>query len=239
MSKSAALSIDPAALELMEELSRELPSELERYTQAEDSLESRKRQTAEAATINQPGKIPPTEDKDVISQIDDVPPVPSPDNPDLEIPELPSKEKDKRNPIRPRRFAEAYSNYTSQTFEPRNGGPKTSTTSPATPRSYRVAIRSVRAARGIAIGGSVNSEIKDKPIGAVWLPNRKDNRFGRLFVQFPSEQGSAPLVAASRVLFADSFYAATSVLREKHHDGEATFRDGEILVLMSMDPDAQ
>ena len=50
-------------------------------------------------------------------------------------------------------------------------------------------------------------------------------------------KGKPPVIGASRVLFADSFYAAKSVLWGRH-EGEATFRDGEILVLMSMDPDA-
>jgi hypothetical protein len=44
-------------------------------------------------------------------------------------------------------------------------------------------------------------------------------------------------LGASRVMFSDSFLAAQAVLWGKH-DAEATFREGEILVLMSMDPDS-
>lgn len=109
-------------------------------------------------------------------------------------------------------------------------------TAAPTPRLYSRAIVSARAARGIAMGGKVSSGISARPVQAFWVANREDDRFGRLFVTFPRPGGGPPVVAASRVLFADSFYAARSILWDAH-DHEATFVDGEILVLMSMDPD--
>jgi hypothetical protein len=124
-------------------------------------------------------------------------------------------------------YAEAYSLYISRTFEPI--GP--------TLRSYLAAITSARAAHGIAIGGTVRSEIRETPVCAIWVSNRKDDRFGRLFVEFPAADGKSITIGASRVFFSDSFLAAKSVLCG-NHDAEATFRKGEILVLMSMDPDS-
>jgi hypothetical protein len=87
------------------------------------------------------------------------------------------------------------------------------------------------------MGGEVRSEISATPRRAIWLANDKDDRFGRLFVEFAAPKGTPAVVGASRVLFADSFQAAAGVLWGKH-DAEATFRDGKILVLMSMAPDA-
>jgi hypothetical protein len=124
-------------------------------------------------------------------------------------------------------YADAYNRYISRTFEPI--GP--------TPRSYLVAITSASAARGIAVGGTVSSEIRETPMCAIWVSNRKDDRFGRLFVEFPAADGRSITIGASRVFFSDSFLAAKSVLCG-NHDAEATFREGEVLVLMSMDPDS-
>jgi hypothetical protein len=71
-----------------------------------------------------------------------------------------------------------------------------------------------------------------------FVANLKDDRFGRLFVQFASARGKPAVLAASRVLFADSFYAAMDALSVTSNE-QARFRNGEILVLMSMDPDAE
>src|SRR4029453_16498234 len=81
-----------------------------------------------------------------------------------------------------------------------------------TPRLYSRAIMSVRAARGIAMGGTVTSTIRNRPTRAFWVANRNDDRFGRLFVSFEGQGGGPAVLAASRVLFADSFYAARSIL---------------------------
>ena len=89
MAGSAALSVDRSALDIMEELSKQLPPEIEQYIKAEDSLESRKRQFAEAAIIKQSGKISPRENEAVIARIDDLlrtnPPVPYPVGVEAEV----------------------------------------------------------------------------------------------------------------------------------------------------------
>ena len=103
-----------------------------------------------------------------------------------------------------------------------------------TPRSYRSAIVSARAARGIAVGAEVQSELSQSPVLSIWYPNSKDPRWGRIFIELKDGYGGK-IIAASRVLFADSFYAAVEVLWGKH-DKEATYRKGEILVLVSMAP---
>jgi hypothetical protein len=61
MAGSAALSVDPESLKIMEELSQGLPPELDRYIQVGDQLESRKLQMEEAKKIDQPGKSRPKE----------------------------------------------------------------------------------------------------------------------------------------------------------------------------------
>lgn len=268
MSQSAAFGYDPATLKIMEDLSTALPPELERYVKAEDSFESRKRQTAEAARAGLPGKdasIPSA--KDVFARIgatisqaegaprqantsahDQPPPPPAVAARDLDNPKggdggggaggggggSPSAERAKGS-------SSAYETYNRSTFAPRNSSssPQSPTGGPApTPRSYRVAIRSPHAARGIAIGGNVHSEITSTVVRATWIANLKDDRFGRIFVEFAGGDGKPQTIAASRVLFADSFYAAMDVLSGTRSE-EAKFQDGEILVLISMDPSAQ
>jgi hypothetical protein len=246
---SAALSVDRGALEIMEELSGNLPTEIERYIKAEDRLESRKLQIAEAAKVKRPGKTRPNREPVLLGRLgDEAPQRPSGGNNSgggvgsgtgkKGGPPHPTSSSGMK-PAESGRFARAYDNYTRQTFESRFEPHRTTQTyrRTGTPRSYRFAIRSARAARGIALGGKVRSEIKAAPVRAIWLANRKDDRFGRLFVQFSSAKGKPSLVGASRVLFADSFYAASSILWGRHGD-EASFRDGEILLLMSMDPES-
>jgi hypothetical protein len=259
---SAALGINPDALTVMDELSNELPPELERYSQVEDSIPSRQVQVAEAATAHEAGKINRSSeltDRAVLALLSTpanrAGPPPTSNGPGGGGPSKP-------NPFKPGpdgnaaaaappapdpspgggggggapAYAEAYTKYTSNTFEPivPRSGPLPSARAP-TPRGYGLAIRSASAARGIAIGGTVTSEIRSVPVRATWLTNSKDDRFGRLFVEF--QDSSRQPIAASRVFFSDSFFAAKAALWDKH-DAEATFRDGQILVLMSMDPDS-
>jgi hypothetical protein len=248
--------IDPAALAIIEELSKDLPPELERYIQTEDNLESRKRQAAEASRIGRPAKDVPASLGDVRARMDLIlaqasrpatpqpGPVPPPDppppppSPTAEHPNNPKGGGGGGGAAQP--FSQAYERYVSNTFAPPGArpppGPSSRTGPVPTPRSYTVAIRSARAARGIAVGGNVKGEISAKPMRAAWIANAKDDRFGRLFVQFEAASGQAPLVGASRVLFADSFYAAHGALAGAG-GRQAEFREGEILVLMSMDPD--
>lgn len=101
------------------------------------------------------------------------------------------------------------------------------------PRTFSKAIFSARAARGIAVGADLTAprSVTLKNIG--WVPNPKDDRFGRIVAQV--EGGSKLYLASSRTLFADSFEAALDILWGGHY-GSTAFRKGEILVLMSMDP---
>lgn len=118
------------------------------------------------------------------------------------------------------------SSYTSRT----GGAPPVSS-------SYRGAIRSARAGRGVAVGATVSSSA-NKPVSAAWLANQEDGRFGRFVVQMPSDPQGQNVVAASRTIFEDSFYAAVSVLAGGHY-GSTAFREGHVLIVMSMDPFAK
>lgn len=246
---SGGLSIDPNVYRVMEELSKELPPEYQRYAEVEDALESRRRQYSEVAHATQlrageerpvghpsdASKVMPSNQKTVLAKLEEGPPAASSSGsvggpgPVPKSGELGSGPKSR-----------AYSSYTGRTFE--SLGPTTANQTPPgispTPRTYRRAIVSARAARGIAVGGEVSSEVPTNPRRAYWLPNAKDDRFGRLFVELDADSGGAPQVLASRVLFADSFYAARAILWG-NFDEQATFRNGEILVLMSMDPEAR
>lgn len=106
---------------------------------------------------------------------------------------------------------------------------------PRVSRSFSAAIRSSRAARGIAAGAPASSSVGPRPMAAAWVANREDGRFGRLVVQLYAGEGRQPVIVTSRTLFADSFYPAVSLLWEGHY-GSTAFREGEILVVMSMDP---
>jgi hypothetical protein len=100
------------------------------------------------------------------------------------------------------------------------------------PRAYSRAIRSSRAARGIAVGGQVEFP-SIRAERAFWLSSRDHPDFGRIAVK---QMGRDRLVA-SRYLFADSFETAVALLWEDH-GREAVFRDGEVVILVSMDPDS-
>ena len=100
------------------------------------------------------------------------------------------------------------------------------------PRAYRTAITSSRAARGVAVGANFKAPLA-KPARAFWLPHDQSPRFGRVAV----EVVDGHRLAVSRFLFTDSFESAVSVLWGGHGD-EATFRAGEITVLVSLDPDS-
>ena len=100
-------------------------------------------------------------------------------------------------------------------------------------RKYSRAIRSSRAARGVAVGGKITPPA-GHPTGAFWIPSRDDDSFGRIVVSVQGEER----LAVSRFLFADSFEAAVSTLWDDHGD-EAAFRDDEITIVMSMDPDSE
>ena len=102
-----------------------------------------------------------------------------------------------------------------------------------TPRAYRLAIRSSRAARGIAIGARVEGP-HEAPELAFWVPSEDSAEFGRFIVKMPETDR----LAASRHLFSDSFLAAVSMLRDVHGP-TAAFVAGEINILFSLDPDSE
>lgn len=223
MAHSAAFSVDNEALSIMNDLSDGLPPDLQHYAAAEGQLPSRKRQIHAAAQLHQTGASKPSDTQDILAMIDrpqDWPPPSAPPMPSGPGP----------GPIAPppSRLGEAYDTYVSRTLA--------SPEHPEfTPRIFEVARFSARAGRGISVGAKVRSTIEATPLSAVWLPNRNDDRFGRLFVQFAVPPGAPPLIGASRPMFADSFYSARSAAWGQYGK-EATYRDGDILILMSMDP---
>jgi hypothetical protein len=108
---------------------------------------------------------------------------------------------------------------------------------PAVSRSFASAIRSARAARGVAAGGGIVGPTDVTVTGIAWVANPEDDRFGRIVVGSSGSQGVTQM-AATRTLLADSALAAFDVLWGGHV-GATSYRDGEILVLMSMDPFVQ
>jgi|FEC22Drversion2_1045045.scaffolds.fasta_scaffold00974_15 uncharacterized membrane protein YgcG len=275
MLKSAALESDRAAIEAIDQLSRELPPDLEHYVQNEDRIPSRQTQAVEASKVNKPGKVTAltmqAERLAIIAGIrgqppsSNPPPGPAPVSPGdgpKPRPGPPSGTADSGGGSSPsggggsgtggggspsgggaggttaEKFSpagsaaqrgaagESYGRYTSRTFEGAN----------PVPRPYKVAIRSARAARGVAIGGELSDETGTRPVKATWMPNARDERFGRIIIEFAGPSSGRPTIAASRVMFADSFYSAVSTLWG-NHGPQAKFQEGHLLILMSMDPD--
>jgi hypothetical protein len=109
---------------------------------------------------------------------------------------------------------------------------------PAVSRTFASAIRSARAARGVAAGGTVVGPTDLKVTGIAWVANPDDDRFGRIILGLRRDAGGEEFLAATRTLFADSALAAVDVLWGGH-EGATSYREGEILVLMSMDPFAE
>ena len=71
MAGSAALSSDATALAVMEELSSDLPPEIEHYIQAESKLESRITQAKEAARLKQLDRMRPSDTAAIIGRFND------------------------------------------------------------------------------------------------------------------------------------------------------------------------
>ena len=152
-------------------------------------------------------------------------------------------------------LAQKHQQYVEQSFQRRsNIGsapplPAWASRAPPVPRSYRVAIMSPRAARGIAVGAEMTSEVARRPLKAYWIADKTSERFGRLVISFaPCKENwfkfvwemlgqcnGDPIVAASKRLHVDSFMAANQLLWGSFNT-EAQFVEGEITVLMSMNP---
>lgn len=228
--RNAALGVDPATMQIMEELSRDLPHEQKRYVQVENQLESRRAQLRQArdtapSTILRSNRERATEAMRprLAGQA-----APNPGTfPSLDIAALEPQKN-------------AYEKYINETFEsaqpePPMPSPNGPSSEPRTERKFSKARFSARAGRGVSVGGEVKSAIEEVPVKAIWLSNTEDNRFGRLFITFQTASSSTPMVAVSRVLFADSFFSAQAAL-SMPEDHTSAYRKDEILVLMSMDP---
>lgn len=235
--RNAALGMEPVTIQIMEELSRDLPQEQKRYVDVESQLASRKAQILQARTPEAPVAVPRSNHEVAIDAMQPRPigqAVPPPwefSSRDIVSFELQKK---------------SYEKYINDTFEPRKAEPALSTEplpgtpgvpsfEPKTERKYTKARFSARAGRGVSVGGEVKVEIGEAPVQAVWLSNAEDNRFGRLFITFTPSSSGKPVVAASRVLFADSFFSAGTILSTPG-DQPSAYRQDEILVLMSMNP---
>lgn len=217
---SAAFAADQAAMDLIDKLAREPMPDQERYAAVEDQFESRKAQYEEAGKAKLKTKVTPSPDAEVLGALSNPPPEGgigggggSPSQ------------------AQGQQFAQNYDKYNDRTFQ----SPKGDATA-RTPRSFSSARFSARAGRGVSVGAQFHDGVKQKISSALWVPNEKDNRFGRLFVTWKAEAGGKTLVAASRPMFADSFRSAVDVLWRPQTQS-ARFEEGNILVVMSMDPE--
>ncbi|MBH5402766.1 hypothetical protein HZZ13_33965 [Bradyrhizobium sp. CNPSo 4010] len=154
-------------------------------------------------------------------------------------------------------LAQKHQRYVEQSFERRSSvgnapplpGWVQGSRPPPVPRAYRVAIMSPRAARGIAVGAEMRSEVFRRPLKAYWISDKTNQRFGRLVISFApckdnwvkffwemlNRCNGDPIVATSKRLHADSFMAANQLLWGSFGT-EAQFVEGDITVLMSMNP---
>ncbi|GAB5512207.1 MAG: hypothetical protein Rhims3KO_36080 [Hyphomicrobiales bacterium] len=223
-----ALGLEPRLTKAMSDLAADpLPPELARYANTESRLESRIMQRSASAlgrTVVEP--------RSGAAIIDAALQLGAEAGAEMLEPPIAPSSDPKYRANRDRHAA-----YSARSLESRVIGTGQTVSSPSrgVSRSYTTAIRSSRAARGVAIGGPVHFP-NVTPQGAYWIPSDQSPLFGRLAVTFFDSQGEAR-VASSRFLFADSFEAAVSTLWGNHGD-EAQFIEGEILILMSMDPES-
>jgi hypothetical protein len=248
---SAAHSLDDSLASIMDALSHEseLPEELRTYAEVEDSLPSRTRQMALADEAGLPGRLIANEGNsgawlaDATIGVTDA----------AVLPDAPAGGTSAgrgwmatAKPLKPSITASStahvasYRTYAANAFS-------------GVDRTYRTAIRLPSLARGIAVGGPLEVETRMRAAQAVWVPNDADDRFGRLFlVLSPPEpswwdrvltflglvEAASAEVAASEVMFTDSFMSAAALLAYDQ-DSEFRYREGELLILMSMDPEGE
>lgn len=212
-SKHAALGMDQDLVRTLKGLAEEpLPSDLNKFSEIGDSLPSRQAQrgaSVEGNTISSPlsdsaarGKMAEILDQGGVEALQN----------NGGGGGGPSYASNRR----------AHADYVRRTHSGQHG----------VPRKYSLAIRSSKAARGVAVGAKVDTP-SIRPAAAFWIPSVQDDRFGRLTISIPGREK----LVVTRFLFADSFEAAVSTLWEDHGQ-EAAFKDGEITIVMSMDPDS-
>lgn len=127
----------------------------------------------------------------------------------------------------PKSSASHYSNRTSAEVIRARG--------PLVSRTYNVSIRSARGGRGIVAGAAIASPPGMKVTAAAWVANPSDARFGRIALEISPADGGARRVALSRSLFADSVLVAANALWGGHA-GLSVFRQGDVLLMESLDP---
>ncbi len=237
-SRSGSLAIDPAVLDVAAKLQEEVPAEVERYIAHGEEIPSRVAQQREILrSDNAKFQSPGAKHKEFIANLQ------RPSEDPFFPPEATTSGGGGGgggggNSASKAKAASNYNSYMRRSFESPSGSPPRARPSgrPAPiPRSYRVATLSPRAARGVAAGGAVESRVQGRLEEVYWFPLARDDRFGRLIVKI--QHSGTSRVVASRVLFADSFFSALSVLSDDYGDQEM-FREGEILVVMSMDPES-
>lgn len=220
---SAALEIDPRFADVIEELAREpIPEQLQRVSDLENDLPSRRTQQS---VLGLPRHSSATEARVAASQVASAlveggieatqsAMAPGPDG-------RPQSYRDNRT---------RHASYSADSLAPRGRSQGAGNVS----RKYRSAIRSPRAARGVAVGADVKYPWRS-PKSAIWVESTEDPNFGRFLIVFPSGIWGTERLFASQPLYSDSVAAAISTILG-NHEGEAEFRDGEITILMSMVP---
>lgn len=202
---SAAMAMDAAMWAVIERLSEHLPPEHAAYASNEARLPSRQRQ---AETTGQPGARAPAQGAFApeAANVEDV-----------ERSFGAWEASVRREPRAPGRAGAA-----EPRARPPSGGPR-----------YVPPRRTGR--KGIAMGNTVSVDGLPVPQTAWWVPNRKDDRFGRLFVVLAGSVGAPATLAASKVMFADSFYAAAALATTFPSDGGALKAHWRTLVTLDRD----
>lgn len=247
---SGAFAADPAVGKVMNNLSSELNPAEQRLIQSDGAFRS-------AHDVIPMSTAPPVDAPSesqaalaVSRAIEAAPENPPGDGIGLPIPQPQPKGTD--------RLTQKHQQYIEQSFERRdpsaNAGPppfwwQSSRPPPPVPRKYAIAILSPRAARGIAVGAEMRDGTSRLPLKAYWISDKSDDRFGRVVVSFaPCKENwlkviweflkacnGDPIVAVSSRIHVDSFMAANQLLWGTFNH-ETQFVEGEITVLMSMNP---
>ena len=101
-------------------------------------------------------------------------------------------------------------------------------------RSFGRARFSAKAGRGVSAGAGFSPPSGVSITSIAWVANPDDDQFGRFIVEV-EEQGKGRRLARTRTMFADSALVAMDVLWGGHA-GQTEYKEGDVLILMSMDP---